>query len=135
MKFMIALIAIAFAINVQASDKKLGNVIAVERTVENVYATCVDQMQKDREHNPADRYYICKLDVAATSSDSTPGGQRILTVRSPDCTIDTELKDSKVLLMVNGNAAKANFASAKACLKTAMDQNGDTLKFVIFTIE
>lgn len=135
MKTLIALIAFAFVLNAQAADKKLGNVIAVERTIENVYATCVDQIERDKRHNSSDRYFVCKLDAAASPSDSMPGGQPALTVRSPDCTIDTELKDAKVFLMINGNETKANYTSAKACLKKAMNQSGDTVNFVIFTLE
>jgi len=132
---MITLTTLVLALNAQAADKKLGNVIAVERSVEDIYDVCISQIQRDKKHNPSDRYFVCTLNVGTVSTDTSPSGQRILTVRSPACTIDTELKDSKIFLMVSGNEAKANFASARACLKAAMDEHNDSLKFVVFTIE
>jgi hypothetical protein len=136
MKWILSALSMVLAFNVYAADKKVGNVIAVERTLENVFATCIDEVQKDKTFDPNAQYFGCGMD-AISGNESVPGNQRLLRVRTETCTVDADIVGTRAVIMFNGMEKKANFASARACLETALRgaNNGSTLKFTVFTVE
>jgi hypothetical protein len=121
-----------------AADKKIGNVIAVERSIDNVFQTCTAQVEKAKDYDPKARYFACSLDVSkAGVAEMSPNNQRLLRVRGTSCTIDADLKDTSIFMMFNGNDNKAGYTAARACLKEVMDDaaNNDGFKFTVFTVE
>ena len=126
--------SLGFVVSAQAADRKLGNVIAVERTLENIYQGCIDQVKP--EDSPM-ALYSCSFDPKTNTADFAAGRTNLLNMNKDGCMVEGVLQNSVVHIMFQGRSAKANFADAKACLRKAIDAspNKDSFKYTIFTIE
>ncbi len=122
------------AVDVQAADKKIGNLIAVERSIDNIYNTCADQFTAPTTDSS---FFSCKFDAKKNSADITPAAQRLLSLSTPTCEVDGYVQNSVVLVLIQIKSTHVNQASAKACLQQALDasKNKDSFKFIMYTIE
>jgi len=135
MKWIFSALTLALAFNVHAADKKLGNVVAIQRTFENAHATCTKDTQADPSFNPRAQYFACSFSVVK-KNEFTPA-QALLRVRADDCTIDADVKDGSLSIMYYGNPTNSNFNSASTCLRNALNANGnqDSLSFIVHAVE
>lgn len=119
---------------VQAADRKIGNVIAVERTIEGVYESCLEQIESEKS---AATIYACKFETKNTNADLSPGARRLLNFSKNQCYVEATLQNSVILIMFNSKKEKATFTMAKNCLRDALDASPDkdNFKYVVYTIE
>lgn len=136
MKLALCVLAMAFTmtLNAQAADRKIGNMIAVERSIDNVFQTCVAQL--DTNDNESE-LYSCKYDIAKTALDFTAGSQTLLNVSDENCSVEASVQKAKILVLFSAQTGKRDQAAAKACLQKALNgsQNKDTFKFYAYTLE
>ncbi|WP_413290423.1 hypothetical protein [Bdellovibrio sp. HCB337] len=136
MKFALSFLALSLtlAVNAQAADRKIANMIAVERSIDNVYQACVDQVPADDMDS---NLFSCKFSTAKTALDFTAGTQSLLAVMDADCTVEASVQNSVVLVLFSSHTGKKDFAGAKACLQRAVSasKNKDSFKFYVYTLE
>lgn len=127
----------------QAADKKIGNLIAVERTIDNVYQTCAAQIKNETSPKQTANgealpsFFACKLDAGSKDFDFMPKYQRLLTHSDSVCDIEGFAQNSSALITVQMKGKSLGAENAKNCLQRALDasENKDSFKFTIFTIE
>jgi len=138
MKMLCSAITLALALisvsTAQASDKKIGNVIAVERTIENVYQTCIDEMKQNKE---TPTFASCIIDIKNTKVDFVQISQRVLTLADGGCEVEGTAQAGVILVSFQARGAKATVADSKACLRKAINASPtqDSFKFIVNTIE
>lgn len=127
-------LALSAVTTAQASDRKIGNVIAVERTISNIYETCIDQLKEDQTSG---QFVSCKIDVKKTNADYTQGTQRVLFLYKDGCEVEGYAQNSVALITFSATTPKATLNDAKACLRKAIDTsaNKDSFKILIYTVE
>lgn len=123
-----------FVFTAQAADRKLGNMIAVERTIPHIYQSCVDQATSEK--NPIN-LYSCKFEATNNKMELAPGTHRFLTLDTEDCTVEATLKNSIILVMFRSQSSGGSFSSAKSCLRQAIDSSTDkdNFKYIVYTLE
>jgi len=131
---MTLVLALTSVTTAHAADRKLGNVVAVERTVEDVYQTCVDQLKDHKGDTP---FASCKFDVKKTNADFTQGMNRVLGLFKNGCEVEGYVQNGAILVTFLANGDNATLSDSKACLRKAIDAsvNGDKFKFIVFTVE
>ncbi len=138
MKTIFSALTLALALTAvttaRAADKKIGNVIAVERTIDGVYQSCVDQLKDVKDDNS---FASCTFDTKKTDADFTQGSQRVLTLWKDGCQVEGYAMNGVVLVTFQARGAKATLEDSKACLRKAIDSNQtkDSFKFIVYTIE
>lgn len=134
--FTVLTLALAFTAvsTAHAADRKIGNVIAVERTINDVYQTCVDQL---KDHKGDTAFASCKFDAKKTNADFSQGSQRVLTLMKDGCQVEGTAQNGVVLVIFEATAPKSTLDDSKACLRKAIDAstNGDAFKIIVFTVE
>lgn len=137
MKWILSILVLTVAFQATAADKKIGNLVLVERTIENVFSSCITQIEKEDGPNPPGQYFACTLPTLKNSLESTPPAQVLLRHRTADCTVDADVINAKVFIMLSGAQANATFATAKSCLTEALNTSAtkNSLKFLVFTVE
>lgn len=117
-----------------AADRKIGNVIAVERTVDDVYASCVDQVKDQKEEST---FASCKFDLKKTNADFSQGAQRLLGLMKDGCEVEAYAQSGMILVTFQATGAKSTLSDSKACLRKAIDAapNRDSFKAIVFTVE
>jgi hypothetical protein len=135
MKWILSATTLVLAFSAHASDHKIGNVIAVERSISNVYNTCLDQVKKD--DGRGDKYFACKYSATKDTTENAPGSQHLIFNNDTRCTVDVTLQNNVILILFNSNDAKAGLSEAQNCLRMAMNDAkvNDTLKFIVYTVE
>ncbi len=137
MKWILSTIVLTMAIGAFASDKKIGNVILVERTIENVFDTCTTGVEREKGDNPQGSLFACTLQITNSTQESVPPGQWLLRLRTDNCAVDADVSPTKAIVFFSGTSDKANYASAKACLTEALNKspNKDSFKILVQTVE
>jgi hypothetical protein len=138
MKWILSALTLALAINVHAADRKLGNVVAVERTVDSVFSTCTDKIQKAQDFDPKGHAFACSYEVATGAGEFTPpGSQRLLMYRLNNCDVDATVQNGRAVIFLSSTDGKTAFAGIRTCLQTALDEakSNDTFKFIVYTVE
>lgn len=138
MKIIFSALTLALALSAvstaQASDRKIGNIVAVERTINDIYETCVDQI---KDTNTSGEFVSCKIDVKKTNADYTQGTQRPLFLYKDGCEVEGYIQNGIALITFSATADKATVADAKVCLRKAIDvsANKNSFKFLVYTVE
>lgn len=125
----VSLVSTAFA-----SDRKIGNVIAVERTLNNVYQSCIAQIKDSADKSS---FQACAFNPKSGPSDSAPGKQSLLHFNNKVCTVEAQLQNNVIFVTYQSLNPKATLEHTKACLRDALDSspNKDSFKFLMHTVE
>ena len=137
MKWILSTIVLTMAVSAFASDKKLGNVILVERTIENVFNACTADVEKEKGNTPQGSLFACSIQITKSTQESVPPGQWLLRLRTDNCTVDADAFAAKAVIFFSGTSDKSNYAVAKACLTEALTKspNKDSFKILVQTVE
>jgi hypothetical protein len=136
MKWTLALGALFLSLSVHAADKKIGNMIAVEREMTDIYENCVGQLKdKPAEEN----FYSCSFSLAKNNTEFSTTKMRVFGTSSvqKSCSVEGYAEAGQLIITFYSNVDKAGIAEAKNCLKRALNDlsTPNTLSFVIFKIE
>lgn len=130
---MICLSVIAFfAVSAHANTTKLGNVIAVEKEIENVYAECLKTFKETPKQEA--QSYICVIPVTDKTTDTILNKGRVLNYKTKTCLVDAEAGPKSILLYFGSATTAVSFAEATACLSEAIAKS-DAVKVIMYTIE
>lgn len=130
MKSVIALVALMGAFSAHAADRKIGNVIMIERDIENVYDRCVTSMKQESEG----KYNFCTIQITKSPAEvllNKGGGLRYNTTT---CSVESEFGNGKMLISFRALNKDASTEDAKRCLQNALKGNEDMIA-TIQTIE
>lgn len=119
----------------QASDRKIGSLVAVERTINSVYQNCVEQIPDEESSSSL---YSCKFDTRLKNVDFTPGTARLLTLNTSQCFVEGTLQNSLILIMFSSKTKNTDSLTAsKACLRQALESSPhkDSFKVITYTME
>lgn len=128
MKALVLLASLLGAISVHAADKKVGTMIMVERDVDNVYDRCIAAL-KPEDGNKASQF--CVVQITTNPYEvmlNRTGGIRY---RSPNCSVDSDFGNGKMLVSFQALGKGATLADAKRCLQNAANENSD----IVVTIQ
>jgi hypothetical protein len=141
MKMHISVLALALsftaAVKTQAADRKIGNLIVVERSIDNVYQACVDQFETKKATEATAVFYSCTFETKKTNADIAPATQRVLKLSNPGCEVEGFLQNSIILVSIQIKTANPSIAAARSCVQQAINAspNKDSFKFITYTIE
>lgn len=131
MKAIVLLASLLGAISVHAADRKIGNVIMIERDVENIYDRCVAGL-KDEDREKTDQF--CAIQITQSPMEvmmNRTGGMRY---KTPNCVVDSDFGNGKILISFRALGKDAKLADAKRCLQNAVNENSDVIA-TIQTVE
>lgn len=131
MKLIFALVATMIAFSAHAADTKIGNVIAVEREIPDVFNLCVTNTTKiEGEHS----FYSCAIKYTKSSIEMALPGRSPLMYNEGNCAVNAELGNGNILFTYGKKSGTSDFNSAKECLSKAIASKG-ALKVIVYTIE
>ncbi|AZZ35555.1 hypothetical protein CIK05_01640 [Bdellovibrio sp. qaytius] len=130
MKLIFALTATLIAFSAQANDRKIGNVIAVERQITNIYDSCLSKVSGDTSKDQD--FFICTINFLKTPTEMaiTKGG--LIRLVDSNCKVYGDAANGALLITFGKAQGLSDFAAAKNCLAQA------TLKPVnvnVYTVE
>ncbi|MDG0816894.1 hypothetical protein [Bdellovibrio svalbardensis] len=133
MKLIFALVATLIAFSAQANDRKIGNVIAVERQITNLYENCLSNISTDVSKEQT--FFYCNISYLKSPLEMpvTKGG--VIRFNDQRCRVDAEAGNG-VLILSFGRAkgSVSDFATAKTCLQRAL-QNSNSVSVLVYTME
>lgn len=134
MKSLILIAGVLLTLTAQAADRKLGNVIVVERDIQNVYTECLKNVKAEQTEKEQ-TFFFCAFPIAKHDGEvllNKGGGFRYTTT---DCQVATEFGAGKMLVYFSGpKDQKVSFEVAKRCLKQGTDANQDIVA-ILQTVE
>ncbi|MGE5084946.1 MAG: hypothetical protein ACM3MG_01500 [Bacillota bacterium] len=131
MKLIFALVATLIAFSAHATDRKIGNVIAVEREISDVYNRCVEATSKmDGERST----FFCAIKYTKSPVEMALPGRAPLMYEDGSCVVSSELGNGNILFTFGKKSGSSDFAGAKECLAKAIASKG-TIKTLVYTIE
>lgn len=130
MKFLVLLLGLCLGFTVQASDRKVGNVVVVERTVSDVYDSCMKEIRGDVTKPSS--YFTCVITLTQQPYEVllTKG---YINHTSEKCNVEAEFAVGKMLINF-GTKQAGSFEDAKVCLTEALAKQPVT-KVLIQTLE
>lgn len=134
MKLIFSLATLLFAFSVHAADRKLGNVIAVERDVTNIYNSCTSNVIPDPQKTKSAALYSCSVPVLKDGDASITRGTFLNGV-GQDCIVDGEVGNGSLVIEFSTSAENSSYTDSQACLKRALDAINNDTKLIIYTVE
>ena len=128
MKAIILLASLLGAISVHAADKKVGNMIMIERDVDNVYDRCVATL-KDEDRDK--KLQFCYLQITKSPVEVMLNREGGIRYKTPNCKVDSDFGNGKMLIFFEALSKDAKLADAKRCLQNAVNENSD----IVVTIQ
>ncbi|NUN04154.1 MAG: hypothetical protein HUU57_00210 [Bdellovibrio sp.] len=131
MKVLLVLASLCIGFSVQAVDKKLGNVIAVERDLLNLSETCIKNVISDITKPSS--FFSCA--VKFTTGAETPVSKgTIFKMIDNNCSVVAEAINGTLLVTFAGAKSSSSFEASRACLETALADK-EPLKVLLYTVE
>ena len=132
MKLFIAVAATLIAFTAQANDRKLGNVIAVERQITNIYDKCLSKVSSDTTKDSS--FFICSFSFLKSSAETQIAKKYVINFATNDCRVNGEAVNGFLFMTFGKANGTSNFATAKNCLAQAIDNN-TAVNVNVYTIE
>jgi hypothetical protein len=131
MKAIILLASLLGAISVHAADKKIGNVIMIERDVNNVYDRCLAELKnEDRDR----KQQFCTLQITTSPLEVLMNRNGGIRYKTPNCMVESDFGNGKMLMIFEALGKDSTLADAKRCLQNAVNENSDIVA-TIQTVE
>lgn len=133
MKLFIALLATMVAFSANAADRKLGNVILVEREIPNPYDLCVKNMI-DKVEKPQTSFY-CVIKYTKPMVELPVSGKiSPITYKDDNCKVRSESGNGSMIIGFGPEDKPVDFETAKACLLKGLTAHG-RLTVNVLTVE
>lgn len=129
---MKALVLLSILFSLQAhADKKIGNVIAVEREISDVYNRCLRNMTTATSEPRS--LFSCTIKYARDGEWPVSRG-RVLKMVDAQCSVTADHANGSLVLTFTGAKNPSTFESAKNCLQKSLTE-ADTLSVILYTLE
>jgi len=135
MKVLVTLATLLFAFSVHAADRKVGNVIAIERDVTNIYDSCMSTVTPDPTTTKSSDTYSCFVKSPMNPNDTPLTRAHFLKNVGSDCDVEGDIENGSLLITFNTSADTSSYADSQACLKRALDVINDSTKIILYTVE
>ncbi len=131
MKFFFAIASLLVAFSAQAADRKVGNVVAVEREISDLYNTCLKEIQDltDRPQN----FFSCAIKYT-TDGELPVSRGRVLRLKDERCQVVGETINGVLMITFSGAKTPSTFEASRACLAKALSEK-DFIKVIVYTLE
>ena len=127
----LVLLSLLLGLSAQANDVKLGNVIAVEREITNIYETCLENVNADTS-KPA-RMFLCSYRFTKNNEIGMTKGRAFL-LKNDQCDVHAEVMNGSLLVSFATPRPTSDFEVSKECLATAL-RNSPPVKSLIYAVE
>ena len=131
MKTIILAATLAFAFSAHAADTRLGTVVAVQRQVDNLYSTCIANVNNDITKPSA--FFACIIPVAKQNELSITTS-RFVHEFNTRCQTEGTLQNGKILITFGVTDQEASFDQAKTCLAQGLMKN-NSVTATIYTVD
>lgn len=132
MKLFFAIASILLAFSAHANDRKIGNIVAVERTITNIYTNCLDNVSQKDTTKPQN-FFSCAIKIAAPSEMPVTKGI-VLNLKDNECSVDAESVNGNLFVIFSAAKGMSTFEVAKSCLQKAIVTKGEP-KVIVYTVE
>lgn len=132
MKLFFVAASLLLAFTAQASDRKIGNVIAVEREIKDVYSTCLKNVTGDTTGSKF--FFSCAIKYVTPGEIPVTKG-RAFRLHDEHCSVNADFANSGVLFVTFSSAKDTStYETSKACLQQALT-NIASVKTLVYTLE
>ena len=131
MKLTITFAALLLSFSAHAADTRLGNVVAVQRQTDNIYNTCLANVNGDTTKPTS--FFSCIIPVTHDNEMSITTS-RFLHEFNDRCQTEGALQNGKILITFGVTGREATFNEAKTCLAQGLMKN-NSVTAVIYTVE
>lgn len=131
MKWFFAIAALFVALSSHAADRKVGNVIAVEREIPDLYNTCLKNLQ-----GPTDKpqsFFSCAFKYITDGEIPVSKG-RVLKLMNERCQVVGESTNGFIMITFAGAKSPSTFEASRACLERALSEK-DFVKVIVYTLD
>jgi hypothetical protein len=126
----LVLLSILFSLNAFA-DRKIGNVIAVEREISDVYTQCLNNMMTATSEPKA--LFSCAIKYARDGELPVSKG-RILKLVDQSCSVTGDHANGSIIITFTGARNPSTFESARSCLQKSLAEK-ESLRVILYTLE
>lgn len=137
MKFPICAFTLFFAFTAQATlvDTNIGNVVAVERELNDIYEACAVKITNATgDITKPSRYFVCRFKITTDNEISQTTKAFLRTERSNPCTADGDLDNGNILIIFGVRDKFSSVEESKTCLAKVLSGK-NSLKAVVHTIQ
>lgn len=131
MKMLFVLLTTVLAFSAHANDRKVGNVIAVERELSDLYSTCLKATSGDT--SKSQMFYSCAINFLSEGELPVSSG-RVIKLIDSQCSVVGEVLKGTLLITYSTGQRPSNFEASKACLEKALLPK-DHIKLIVYTLE
>lgn len=131
MKVLFVLASLCIAVSAQAADKKLGNVIAIERELPNLSEACIKNVISDITKPSS--FFSCAVKFTAGAETPVSKGT-IFKMVDNNCSVVGEAINGTLLVTFAGAKNSSTFEASRACLETALADK-EPVKVFLYTVE
>lgn len=131
MKVFFAITALFLSSLAQAVDTKIGNVIAVERAIPNLYQTCIKNTSGDKTMSQVQ--FVCGFKFVANDELAVSTG-RIFKFADESCAVLAEAANGVMLISFGAPKKASSFEVASACLEKGLAAN-TAARVIVYTHE
>ena len=127
-----ALLVVFFAGTSQAADKKIGNVILVEREIQDIYNTCLKNI--DSPTDKPQNFFACSMKYITPGELAVSSGV-VLRLLDQRCSVVGEALKGTLLITFATSRSPSTFESAKDCFGRAIANLKDPVKTLVYSVE
>lgn len=129
MKYVLLVFATALSFYTHAADKKIGNLIAIEREVTGVYDSCLTNI-KEMETSPG--RYSCLVRYLKDPEFSLKR-ESILRDSDANCDVTGDIMSGSLMLVFKSKNSR-ELPEAKSCLQESLNKKGP-IKVLLYSVE
>lgn len=130
MKKTIVLLISLLSLGAFAKDVQLGNVVAVERSIDNIYDKCLSSM--DKPGAGSEYFFSCAFRYIKTGETPITNG-RAFNYTEGNCRVNAETVNGNVFITFSTDRNTSGFEESRACLAKSVAGN-KTIKVIVYTI-
>ncbi|KYG63356.1 hypothetical protein [Bdellovibrio bacteriovorus] len=131
MKLFFVVASMLLAFSAQANDRKVGNVIAVEREINDVNATCLKNVSGETDKPQS--FFSCAIKYTAAGEIPVSKG-RAFRLDDERCQVYGETMNGVLLITFGTKERSSTFEASRACLGRSLAAK-DSVKVVVYTLE
>lgn len=132
MKLFFVLASMLLAFSANAADRKVGNIVAVEREISDIYNTCIKSLQDEDTSKPA-YIFSCAFKYLNDGEMAVSKG-RIVKLMDDKCTVIGDAANGTIMITFNTAKSPSSFEESRLCLERALTPK-NSAKVIVYTLE
>lgn len=132
MKTLLLITSLLISFSAHAVDRKLGQVIAVEREITDLYEACLKTVSGDVTKPSS--FFSCTVKFATPPETPISKGN-IFHLMDQNCSVTGEAINGTLLITFSGAKSNSTFEASRLCLESTLATNKNSVKLHVYTIE